>query len=151
MYLGSSADAAFLELWDAFYYISLYDSIWCTFVLEINCVSIFCSSCSHAWDAFQLADASFRLYCENNNDILPANSEKLSYKQRPQILGDPPKIDIVLPEATTQGEEESPENVPEIKIYDDDVTMRFLVCGVPCALVGFDFALCMFETLLLVK
>lgn len=125
--------------------------IWSSFVLKINWVSIYCSSCCHVWDAFQLADASFRLYCENNDDNSPSDSQKFSYKQRPNILGDPPKIDIVLPEANTQGEEESSESVPEIKIYDDDVTMRFLVCGMPCALVGFDFANCIFETLWMVK
>ncbi|KAL1089390.1 hypothetical protein V6Z11_D07G018300 [Gossypium hirsutum] len=33
-----------------------------------------------------------------------------------------------------QEEEGSPENLPAVKMYDDDVTMRFLVCGSPCTL-----------------
>lgn len=68
---------------------------------------------------------------------MPSNSQKVSSKLGPYLLGDPPKIDIALPEVDVQGEEDSPENLPSIKIYDDDVTMRFLVCGIPCTLVGF--------------
>ncbi|KAH9804857.1 at-rich interactive domain-containing protein 4 [Citrus sinensis] len=91
-------------------------------------------SCSHTWDAFQLAHASFRLYCVRNNIVMASNSQKGSSKLGPHLLGDPPKIDIALSEMDVQGEENSPENLPAIKIYDDDVTMRFLVCGVPCTL-----------------
>lgn len=97
-------------------------------------LSVVQSSCSHTWDAFQLAHASFRLYCVRNNIVMPSNSQKGSSKLGPHLLGDPPKIDIALSEMDVQGEENSPENLPAIKIYDDDVTMRFLVCGVPCTL-----------------
>lgn len=97
-------------------------------------LSVVQSSCSHTWDAFQLAHASFRLYCVRNNMVVPSNSQKAGSKLGPHLLGDPPKIDIALSEMDVQGEENSPENLPAIKIYDDDVTMRFLVCGVPCSL-----------------
>lgn len=97
-------------------------------------LSVVQSSCSHTWDAFQLAHASFRLYCVRNNIVMASNSQKGSSKLGPHLLGDPPKIDIALSEMDVQGEENSPENLPAIKIYDDDVTMRFLVCGVPCTL-----------------
>lgn len=98
---------------------------------------VHCSSCSHTWDAFQVADASFRLYCIQNNNFMPSNnSQEVSSKPGPQLLGDPPKIDITLPEVDVQEEENSPENLPSIKIYDDDVIMRFLVCGVPRTLVS---------------
>lgn len=97
-------------------------------------LSVVQSSCSHTWDAFQLAHASFRLYCVRNNIVMPSNSQKGSSELGPHLLGDPPKIDIALSEMDVQGEENSPENLPAIKIYDDDVTMRFLVCGVPCTL-----------------
>ncbi|KAJ8767421.1 hypothetical protein K2173_017465 [Erythroxylum novogranatense] len=96
--------------------------------------SVVQSSCSHTWDAFQLAHASFRLYCVRNNSVLGSNSHKDSTKPCPHLLGDPPKIDITLPESDVQVEESSPETLPAIKIYDDDVRMRFLVCGLPCKL-----------------
>lgn len=86
-----------------------------------------------------MAHASFRLYCLRNNIVIPSNSQKGSSKLGPHLLGDPPKIDITLSEMDVQGEENSPENLPAIKIYDDDVTMRFLVCGVPCPLVGLSY------------
>lgn len=110
-----------------------------------NDLAIFvnCSSCSHTWDAFQFAHASFRLYCIRDNNAMPSNSQKGSSKLGPCLLGDPPKIDIALPEIDVQEEENSPENLPSIKIYDDDVFVRFLVCGVPCTLVGFtSFCIC---------
>ncbi|KAF1870495.1 hypothetical protein Lal_00003701 [Lupinus albus] len=94
------------------------------------------STSSHTWDAFQLALASFKLYCVQNN-VLPSNSEKSGGKLEPQILGDPPNIDISPCEADMKEEEEegSPETISSVKIYDDNVNMRFLVCGVPCTLI----------------
>uniref|UniRef100_A0A2N9H488 ARID domain-containing protein n=1 Tax=Fagus sylvatica TaxID=28930 RepID=A0A2N9H488_FAGSY len=93
-------------------------------------------SCSHTWDAFQLALASFRLYCVRNSNVLPSDSQKTSGKPGPCLLGDPPKIDFAPAEEDMQEQEEesSSGTLPAIKIYDDDVTMRFLVCGVPCTL-----------------
>lgn len=95
-----------------------------------------CSSCSHIYDAFHVAHASFQIYCIRNNDV-PSNSQKPSSKPGPWLLGDPPEIDIAMPEAEHQHEEGSSEAFPAVKIYDDDVTMRFLVCGLPCTLVYF--------------
>ncbi|KAG4136609.1 hypothetical protein ERO13_D07G017300v2 [Gossypium hirsutum] len=97
-------------------------------------LSVIQSSCSHTWDAFQFARASFRLYCVRNNNIFSSNSQKQSIKPGPHLLGEPPKIDVSQPEVDMQEEEGSPENLPAVKIYDDDVTMRFLVCGSPCTL-----------------
>lgn len=98
---------------------------------------MFCSTSSHTWDAFQLALASFRLYCIQNN-VLPSNSHKGAGKFGPQIFGVPPNIDTSPSVADMKEEEEenSPETISAVKIYDDDVNMRFLVCGVPCTLVG---------------
>lgn len=73
---------------------------------------------------------------------MPSNSQKVSSKPGPHLLGDPPKIDIAMPEVDVQDEENSPENLPSIKIYDDDVSMRFLVCGVPCTLVSLIYFIC---------
>ncbi|KAL4285271.1 hypothetical protein GQ457_16G001950 [Hibiscus cannabinus] len=94
-------------------------------------LSVTQSSCSHTWDAFQLAHASFRLYCLQNESVASFNSQKQSVEPGPCLLGEPPKIDIPQLEVDMQEEESSPENLPAIKIYDDDVTMRFLVCGSP--------------------
>lgn len=96
-----------------------------------------CSTSSHTWDAFQLALASFKLYCVQNN-VLPSSSLKGGGKLGPRMLGDPPNIDIGPCEADMNGEESSPETISAVKVYDDDVNMRFLVCGVPAMLVGLD-------------
>ncbi|KAF0899773.1 hypothetical protein E2562_024092 [Oryza meyeriana var. granulata] len=90
-------------------------------------MSVVQSSCSHTWDAFQLAHASFRLYCARNNDLQ-------SVKLGPRLLGDAPKINIFPPENEMAVEEGSSEHFPAIKIYDEDVNMKVLICGVPCTL-----------------
>ncbi|KAI3890583.1 hypothetical protein MKX03_036131, partial [Papaver bracteatum] len=88
------------------------------------------SSCSHTWDAFQLAHASFRLYCRQNNQVLPANNQSIN----------PPKVTVPpMENGAGEGEEEDEEREgedsrPAIKIYDDEVNVRFLVCGLPCTL-----------------
>jgi hypothetical protein len=84
-----------------------------------------CSSLSHTWDSFQLAHASFRLYCVRNNHVQ-------SVKLGPRLLGDTPKINICPPE-NEMAEEEG----PSVKIYDEEVNMKFLLCGVPCTLVRY--------------
>ncbi|KAL4584467.1 hypothetical protein LXL04_009069 [Taraxacum kok-saghyz] len=91
--------------------------------------SVVQSSSSHTWDAFHLAHSSFRLYCVRNN--LVGQTEKVNTKLGPCLLGDPPKINVPPPEAAggEDDEEKYPEDLPAIKIYDDDVTIRFLVCG----------------------
>ncbi|XP_038990264.1 AT-rich interactive domain-containing protein 4-like [Phoenix dactylifera] len=101
-------------------------------------LSVVQSSCCHTWDAFQLAHASFRLYCVRNNYVLPADSQKVSGKPGPHLLGDAPKINISPPDKFVGEEEEEEESswdtLPAIKIYDDNVDIRFLVCGLPCTL-----------------
>uniref|UniRef100_A0A1D1XLZ3 AT-rich interactive domain-containing protein 4 n=1 Tax=Anthurium amnicola TaxID=1678845 RepID=A0A1D1XLZ3_9ARAE len=104
-------------------------------------LSVVQSSSSHTWDAFQLAHASFRLYCVRNNHVIPTNSQKVSGKLEPRLLGELPKIHIIPPERDPVEEEEDEEEeeglsdtLPNIKIYDDDVDMKFLICGVPCTL-----------------
>jgi hypothetical protein len=90
-------------------------------------ISVIQSSCSHTWDAFQLAHASFRLYCVRNNYVQ-------SVKLGPCLLGDAPKINIIPAENDVDEEEGCSEAFLAIKIYDEDVNMKFLVCGVPCTL-----------------
>ncbi|KAH1056868.1 hypothetical protein J1N35_034933 [Gossypium stocksii] len=100
-------------------------------------LSVIQSSCSHTWDAFQLARASFRLYCLQNDNVISFNSQKQSVKPEPCLLGEPPRIGVPQLEVDMEEEESSPENLPAIKLYDDDVTMRFLICGSPCSLYAF--------------
>ncbi|XP_047257050.1 AT-rich interactive domain-containing protein 4 isoform X4 [Capsicum annuum] len=92
------------------------------------------SSSCHVWDAFNLAHASFRLYCVRNNLVLPEMSQKASGNLGPHLLGDPPVIDVPPPEAGAEDEESNSDALPAIRIYDDDVNMRFLICGLPCSL-----------------
>jgi hypothetical protein len=86
-----------------------------------------CSSVSHTWDAFQLAHASFRLHCVRNNHVQ-------SVKLGPRLLGDAPKINISPPETEMVDEEGSSEVTPAIKIYDEEINIKLLLCGVPCTL-----------------
>lgn len=95
-----------------------------------------CSSSSHTWDAFQLAHASFRLYCIRNNLVLPANSQKSNDNLGPHLLGEPPKINVTPPELAAGDDEEGSPDAAAVNIYDDDVSMKFLVCGVACSLVS---------------
>ncbi|KAJ6826948.1 AT-rich interactive domain-containing protein 4 [Iris pallida] len=97
-------------------------------------LSVVQSSCSHMWDAFQLAHASFSLYCVRNNYVLPRDSQNITGKLGPRLFGAPAKIKIDLPEINMDEEEGPSEPLPAIKIYDEDVDMRFLVCGLPCTL-----------------
>ncbi|KAJ3673176.1 hypothetical protein LUZ60_006550 [Juncus effusus] len=103
--------------------------------------SVVQSSCSHTWDAFQLAHASFRLYCIRNNYTSPANinaQQKLNMniKPGPRLLGDAPKINIPKEMGTDEKEEEKEEVdvMPAIKVYNEYVDVRFLICGLPCTL-----------------
>ncbi|XP_068335853.1 AT-rich interactive domain-containing protein 4-like [Pyrus communis] len=98
-------------------------------------LSVVQSSSTHTWDAFQLAYASFRLYCVENNHLVPANIYKSSAELGPCLLGDRIKINVDLPEVDMEENEEgSLGTLPAIKIHDDDVTLRFLVCGEPSTL-----------------
>ena len=53
----------------------------------------------------------------------------MTVKLGPHLLGEPPKINVPPPEAVTGEDEESSSSLPAIKIYDDDINLRFLVCG----------------------
>ncbi|XP_042469732.1 AT-rich interactive domain-containing protein 4-like isoform X2 [Zingiber officinale] len=98
-------------------------------------LSVVQSSCCHAWDAFQLAHASLRLFRERNNLVLHASAQNCSNKFEPYLLGDAPKINAIIPESLLEdGEDLSSDTLPVTKIYDDDVDVRFLVCGSPCTL-----------------
>lgn len=106
-------------------------------VLKYNVTLFPCSSPCHTWDAFQLAHASFRLYCIRNNSVVPRNSEKAGGKLGPSLLGEAPIIEVALPEVDDGDEEDGSEsNLSAVKIHDDDVSVRFLICGEACSLVS---------------
>uniref|UniRef100_A0A7N0UY56 ARID domain-containing protein n=1 Tax=Kalanchoe fedtschenkoi TaxID=63787 RepID=A0A7N0UY56_KALFE len=90
------------------------------------------SSCSHSWDAFQLAHASYRLYYVRNN--LTMNDHEAGVRMGPSLIGDPPKVDVFQPEIDAEDEESNSETLPAISIYDEDVIVRFLLCGLPSTL-----------------
>ncbi|KAJ6797177.1 AT-rich interactive domain-containing protein 4 [Iris pallida] len=68
-------------------------------------LSLVQSSCRHMWDAFQLAHASFSLYYVQNNYVLPRDSQNITGKLGPRLLGAPAKIKIDLPEINMDEEE----------------------------------------------
>ncbi|KAL3511568.1 hypothetical protein ACH5RR_024285 [Cinchona calisaya] len=73
---------------------------------------------------------TLRLLGVRNNYILANNSQKVNGKLGPHLLREPPKINMPPPEAVTSEDEEgSCGSLPAIKIYDDEINIRFLVCG----------------------
>jgi len=62
-----------------------------------------------------------------------------SVKLGPRLLGDALKINISPPETEMVDEEGSSEVTPAIKIYDEEINMKLLLCGVPCNLVNKSF------------
>lgn len=75
--------------------------------------------------------------------MLSASVQKASSKLGPHLLGNAPKINIILPDkAPEEGEEISSDTLPVTKIYDDDVDVRFLVCGLRCTLVSWGLYYC---------
>lgn len=96
--------------------------------------SVVQSSPCHTWDAFQLAHASFRLYCIRNNLALPRDSQMSGGKLGPSLLGEPPTVDVALPEVDGDEEDGSGNNLSAVKIHDDDVNVKLLICGVACSL-----------------
>uniref|UniRef100_A0A7C9AA48 ARID domain-containing protein n=1 Tax=Opuntia streptacantha TaxID=393608 RepID=A0A7C9AA48_OPUST len=96
--------------------------------------SVVQSSPCHTWDAFQLAHASFRLYCIRNDLVLPRDGQKSGGKLGPSLLGEPPTIDVALPEVDGDEEDGSGNNLSAVKIHDDDVNVKLLICGVACSL-----------------
>ncbi|URE03609.1 ARID/BRIGHT DNA binding domain [Musa troglodytarum] len=92
-------------------------------------LSVVQSSCSHTWDAFQLAHASYRLYCTWNNQFVPDSNQKLSSKLGSHLLGDSPKINIPIPEKDL-GESAAPSPLQEGTFSRGFVTMR---CDITCS------------------
>ena len=78
---------------------------------------MFCSSSTHTWDAFHLARASFELYCVQNNQVLPSDSDDANSEMGPHLLGDRLKINV---------------DPPEIDEEDDDERGTCKVESIPC-------------------
>lgn len=92
-----------------------------------------CTS-GHAWDAFQFALASFRLYCSKNKSILPTSCLQVDRKICPCFIGDAPKIHVNIFEKSLYGGDSSASSLPNIRIHDEHVNVKVLVCGMPCIL-----------------
>ena len=96
-----------------------------------------CSSSAHTWDAFQLAHASFRMYCLGNSLVLHNSSHNdVSEDLGPHLLGERLRINVEPLEKEAADDEESSSEVPSVSILDHDVEMRFLICGEPRSLVS---------------
>lgn len=99
---------------------------------------VLCSSAAHIWDAFLLASASYRLYC-----LRRLNVSSYDDNVKVHLLGNPPKIEVFTPELEAEEDREGSLNtLSTIKIHDDEVNLRFLVCGVPCISVSFNDSSC---------
>ncbi|XP_022980513.1 AT-rich interactive domain-containing protein 4-like [Cucurbita maxima] len=97
--------------------------------------SVLQSSSTHTWDAFQLARAAFRLHCMGSNHALPGIVDSITSDLEPQVIGEPLKINVEPPKVVVgEGEDEdgSLETLTAISIHDNNVTVRFLICGVAC-------------------
>ncbi|KAK7381917.1 hypothetical protein VNO80_00476 [Phaseolus coccineus] len=95
-------------------------------------LSVVQSSSTHTWDAFHLARASFELYCVQNNQVLSTDSHDAISEMGPHLLGDCLKINVDPPEIDEEDDDESSSGtLPAIKIHEDEVNLRFLVCGAP--------------------
>ncbi|XP_031738284.1 AT-rich interactive domain-containing protein 4 isoform X2 [Cucumis sativus] len=107
-------------------------------ILEQHIFMLCCSSFSSciAFSGAELARAAFRLYSVGSNYGLPGIADdSMMSDLEPQLIGEPLKIDVEPPELDVgEGEDEdgSLEALPAINIHDNNVTMRFLICGVPC-------------------
>uniref|UniRef100_A0A0E0QI13 Uncharacterized protein n=1 Tax=Oryza rufipogon TaxID=4529 RepID=A0A0E0QI13_ORYRU len=75
----------------------------------------------------EVAYATFQLYCVRNNEV-----QRLMLG--PHLLGDAPRIYITPPGNEIAEEEDTSEYFPDIKIYDEDVNLKLLICGAHCTL-----------------
>lgn len=77
------------------------------------------------------------MYCLGNNLVFPNSShEEVSEDRGPHLLGERLKINIEPLEKEAADDEESSSEIPSVSILDNDVEMRFLVCGEPGSLVS---------------
>uniref|UniRef100_A0A0E0GGG6 Uncharacterized protein n=1 Tax=Oryza nivara TaxID=4536 RepID=A0A0E0GGG6_ORYNI len=75
----------------------------------------------------KVAYATFELYCVRNNEV-----QRLMLG--PHLLGDAPRIYITPPGNEMAEEEDTSEYFPDIKIYDENVNLKLLICGAHCTL-----------------
>lgn len=87
--------------------------------------------CGHAWDAFQFANASFRLYCSENKCILPTSCQEGDWKFGPCFIGDAPKVYLNPLEKSVFIGESFASSFPNIEVHDEYANVKLLVCGIP--------------------
>ena len=77
------------------------------------------------------------MYCLGNNFVLPSSSHKeVSEDLGPHLLGERLKINVEPLEKDVADDEESSSEGISVSVLDNDVEMRFLVCGEPGSLVS---------------
>ncbi|KAI3414558.1 uncharacterized protein J3R85_016201 [Psidium guajava] len=93
-------------------------------------LSVLKSSRAHAWDAFQLAHASTSFYCLQKRSVSSDDKTKANTDLGLDLLGIPPEIVVSYPEEDIAEERDDLSSLPAVKIHDEDVSLRFLICGV---------------------
>lgn len=88
------------------------------------------SSRAHVWDAFQLAHASTSFYCLQKRSVSFDDKTIANSDLGLDLLGIPPKIDVSYPVEDIAEEKDDVSSLPAVKIHDEDVSLRFLICGV---------------------
>jgi len=105
------------------------------------CFSICCSSRAHVWDAFQLAHASTSFYCLQKRSVSFDDKTIANSDLGLDLLGIPPKIDVSYPVEDIAEEKDDVSSLPAVKIHDEDVSLRFLICGVRSSMVSWKWIL----------
>lgn len=98
--------------------------------------SMYCSSRAHVWDAFQLAHASTSFYCLQKRSVSSDDKTKVNTDLGLDLLGIPPEIVVSYPEEDIAEERDDMGSLPAVKIHDEDVSLRFLICGVRSSMVS---------------
>ncbi|XP_030467799.1 AT-rich interactive domain-containing protein 4-like [Syzygium oleosum] len=93
-------------------------------------LSVLKSSRAHAWDSFQLAHASTSFCCLQRRSVSSDDMTQASSDLGLDLLGIPPEIDVSYPEEDIAEERDDLSFLPAVKIHDEDVSLRFLICGV---------------------
>ncbi|KAF8027480.1 hypothetical protein BT93_E0400 [Corymbia citriodora subsp. variegata] len=94
-------------------------------------LSVLKSSRAHVWDAFQLAHASTSFYCLQKRSVSSDDKTKanIDLGLHLYLLGIPPEIDVSNPVEDMAEERDDLSSLPAVKIHDEDVSLRFLICG----------------------
>lgn len=71
---------------------------------------------------------------------LPFKGQNLCGKPGPRLLCESPKVNVSFPEKDMGEEEGALDSLASVKVFGEDVTMRFPICGISCTLVSQTFS-----------